>query len=151
MFVYTLVALVLSLHANDPITGQMNYEAAEKYLNVACEYAGGECPSVPIVYATPMEKKYWGRYYIGTNIIMINDQCIKLDFDQDFCRGIILHEMIHYVTTTQGRMPDECLNEQFAWAVYNRYEQKIGRYDLVRLNWRDSYPQCQEKTDESNT
>ena len=144
---YTLIGLLLALQATLPVTGQMNYEAAERYMQIACEYTGGECPDVPIVYSTFLPERNWGRYYQGSNIVWLADGCRFQSADKDFCHGVLIHEMVHYIVNQQGRMQHSaCVNEQFAWAIYNQYELEIGRPDLVRLNWRKGYPQCQSGT-----
>lgn len=142
---YTLLALLMSAQAYLPITGIMNLEPAEQYLQITCEYTGGVCPeAAPDVYATFLPKNTWGRYYDGSNIIWLADACRYESADQDFCHGILIHEMVHYIVDTQGRMQhSDCVNEQFAWAITNRYSIEIGRVDLVRLGWRKGYPQCQ--------
>ena len=57
---YTLVALLLTVQAYMPITGIMNQEPAERYMQIACEYTGGECPETPLVYSTLLPRNIGG-------------------------------------------------------------------------------------------
>lgn len=140
-----LLAILVGSQPQDHIevVAEMTPDYAAGYLEVACEYTGGICPVTPTVYFTPTRAGLWGYHYRGSDLVFITDRCLTDTADHDKCAAVVVHEMVHYIVSEQNRMKDSCVNEQFAWAIYNQYVFGIDRADLYNDNWRRGYPRCQ--------
>lgn len=128
-------------------TGRYDPSVVETQLETACQITGGECPKQPRAYFVPFQWGLWGAYYYETPAILISDHCDTDELDVEFCDGIVLHELVHYVVDSQGRYRDQpCANERLAWAAFNSYVILQGRYDLMNVSWEDAYEGCGETT-----
>lgn len=126
------------------VYGEMNKEYVELYLQIACAYTGGECPErLPTLLVVDTVPGLWGFHYRGTDIIWLTSRCLEAEADQDKCMAVVVHELVHYIVSEQGRFATNiCANERFAWEIYNEYVRDIGRNDLRVANWRLGYPRC---------
>lgn len=123
------------------VVGVMKDGLAQPYLEEACEVTGGECPEAPIVALTPTSPTTQGFHFRGTDIVFLTSRCAPMGV---FCEAILVHEMVHYVVSEQGRYVDlVCDNERLAWAAFNQYVLKHGRPDLINLDWTKYYEECQ--------
>ena len=127
------------------IVSVMDQEPAKHYLEVACEFTGGLCPAAPEVLFTPTRVGLLGFHFRGTSYVFITDRCLYREYeDRMKCKAVIVHEMVHYIVSEQGRyVDDSCGNEQLAWGAFNQYVIRNDRSDLVNLDWRKAYPECQ--------
>lgn len=136
-----LIAAGPALPANPIIVvGELQPEVTSSYLKEACEFAGGECPDIPRVLYALTPSNIWGFHYRGSSLVFMTSRCTVGGV---FCEGILVHELVHYVVSEQGRyegMP--CANEQLAWAAYNSYVIRRGKPELVNLDWRKAYKRC---------
>jgi len=75
---------------------------------------------------------------------------INKTFEDDDQRYLTLvHEMVHYIDTYTGFIDLEgdfktegCVAETHAFDVMNIAAARIGREDLIRIDWYKSYPNC---------
>ena len=143
-----LIAAGLTASAPKPaevkfkVTAQLPEEVASIYLDITCALIGGDCPAVPMVLAVPTEEGLLGFHLRGTSVVFITDRCMN-QLDATMCGGILVHEMVHYVVSERGTFRDSCVNEEYAWATYNKYVLALGRLDLYVSNWKKGYEKCE--------
>jgi len=123
----------------DPV---LDEDQTRVFLEGACAYTGGICPEAPEIVFVPTRGNLWGYHFRGTATVFVSNKCLQPEADTQWCVGVILHEMVHYIVSEQGRMADRCTNEQFAWAIFNLWVLEVGRPDLYFPGWRAGYPHC---------
>jgi hypothetical protein len=118
-----------------------NHPAVENSWELACQYS--ECGDLkpPMV----IFKDTWpalGYYYFDTSVVFITEDCLVPVADKVKCMAVVIHEMTHYIADHNEGVQESCPSEERAWDVYNAYVLEQKRYDLVRENWKESYPKC---------
>lgn len=147
--VVLLAALLLPLTASAGIQAKAPDSAAKEYFEIACELSELDCKGLkaPTVLVVDMRDGLMGFYFYGTDIVFVTDQCLTATADRTKCDAVVIHEVVHYIfdqPKNRKRDPKGCLTESIAWEVYNRYVSLMNREDLLRINWRGSYPQCEK-------
>lgn len=121
-------------------------DAVQKYFQIACTYIKDGCGDVtaPMVIFKDTSPAL-GYYHFGTHVVFIQKDCLWSPVaDQTLCEAVLIHEMIHYIAQHRHGLVDNCKSEEAAWWVYNHYVKTKGRPDLLRENWVESYPRCQQ-------
>lgn len=113
----------------------------------ACELLEVDCKGIaqPLLIVLELDRDAYGMYPLGTNVVMLSRQCAARIADEDLCRGVLIHEIAHYVLYQLNPLISSCESEARAWDVYNAYVLSVGRRKLVRTDWVESYPQCRAK------
>jgi hypothetical protein len=150
-----LVLLPLSASAGFPHGSE---EFTAEVFEDACELSELDCTGIelPLILAVPMDGPL-GFHYWGTNIIFVSDQCVYTQVaDKTLCTAVAVHEMVHYLYSESyphftPSIAVMCDSEALAWDVYNAYVIAKGRMDLVRTDWRRSYPQCVQSQNDSTS
>ena len=143
-----LLAVLLPVAGHAGIRAAAPDDIANQYFQIACELSKLDCTgiSAPLLLAIDTPPGLMGFHYYGTNTVYVTDRCFLDVADKTKCDGVIIHEMVHYIASERGMFQDDsCANEALAWKVFNLFVLDRGREDLVRGNWRESYPQCREK------
>ncbi len=124
------------------VEGQLKEPGVEWIYGQTCDLYDGECPvEPPKVYFVPLPNGIWGKYFHGMDSVMINTYCLDYE-DQTKCAAVVVHEMVHYIDWHNTPEMDLCVAESRAWDVYNQFVMKLGRLDLVKLDWQKHYEDC---------
>lgn len=83
-----------------------------------------------------------GFYIHGSRVVFLSSACLTGVADVVKCEAILVHELAHYILWFVRGVKVPCESEALAWDVYNAYVMQKNRLDLVRVNWKESYPQC---------
>ncbi len=142
-----LAALLLSVSAGaQQDEFPPSADAVQKYYAIACSYIADGCGDVPAPMVIFKDTSpALGYYHFGTHVVFIARDCLWSPVaDQTKCEAVLIHEMVHYAAQHRHGLDDKCKSEEAAWWVYNHYVKAQGRPDLVREDWRESYPSCQK-------
>ncbi len=141
-----LLTLLLLLAAPAyPAIDAMTWELGGLY-EAACEYAEVDCTEIPspLLIVTDFGRRInaLGMYPLGTNVILLTAECTGRLADKTKCDGIVVHELVHYLTYLVYPKITSCQSEALAWDAFNAYVIDVKRYDLTRKDWIKDYPQC---------
>jgi hypothetical protein len=125
-------------------------DSVQRYWKLACEYSDCKDLKAPMVVFGDTGQAL-GYYYFGTTTVFVTEECFVRTADRTRCEGVLLHEMTHYIMEYTAGVVESCASEQHAWDVYNAYVMNKKRLDLVRENWRESYPLCAKSPNASTS
>lgn len=113
-------------------------------LQDACLLLSADCKGLeaPTLIFDDTGNNAHGFYVRGSRTIFISSVCLNGMSDQVKCEAVIAHELAHYILWFARGITDHCESEALAWDVYNAFVMQKKRLDLVRENWKESYPQC---------
>jgi len=146
----TLILLLAAPLLAKDIVGERHRNDVQTLFEIACELTAdyADCPTVtPAVVYTKTRDGIRGMYYPGSQLIFMSDKFHTMPRSV-YEDGITIHEMVHYILDVNDLLQsraDDCRNEGAAWAVYNAYVIQLGRPDLERPEWYESYNGCTPK------
>lgn len=147
MLVVLMSALLLTGSASAGIYAKAPDGIAEIYFELACDLSELDCEGIkpPTILAIDTPPRILGLHYHGTNVVFVTSRCFMDAADLVKCDGVVVHEIVHYIFDVLGeRAKDDtgCTSEAIAWKTFNKYVESVGRPDLIRRNWQESYPRC---------
>lgn len=126
------------------------HPASKSHWELACTYSECGDLEIPMVIFDKMWPEL-GFYHFQTRVVFITEDCLTPVADQVKCSAIVIHEMTHYIIDWNEGVSAACESEARAWDVYNAYVIDKGRLDLVRENWKESYPKCAKSLNASTS
>ena len=157
LFAIAILLTIVSLATNTAsaarydvqVRGELSTEIATKAFLDACKVLEkttdyrckpGLTPAAAL--SAELAEGNWGIYVGGGRVVYINEKLVGPHFDV-YAYGVLVHEMVHYISYWSGFGTTNCEDEALAWKVFNSYVRNQNRVDLLMKNWIRGYPRCQ--------
>lgn len=131
------------------VRGELSTEIANKAFEDACkileettEYVCDPKLAPAAALSADLPEGNWGIYVAGGRVVYLNQKLVGPHFDV-YAYGVLVHEMVHYISYWSGFGTTQCEDEALAWSVFNTYVRNQNRMDLLMKNWIRGYPKCQ--------